>query len=295
MRLMPPSSTPRSSSLWQSSLSGLLKSAPPHLCVPRPTSLTTMSLPPRRFRRMPLTVPTTSFVAGPAARPIDGSWNGRLTMRVPADAWRSTARRFVRSASVAAARSANLSRRIANCCACCAVIAVRVVAACTTTLTADSTPRANRALTAPPLLVGFRCSTASTWPRRASWRCRRASARARVPFGGCAGVSRPCSHACGGDYDGPRAAAVRRIRHRPAAIDGAGRVPWTPSRGDRGCARRRDSIVGASRRRPQPAAEAPAAARASQSCRGSIESPDTSDAARAAVADDHGCLGRRRG
>lgn len=155
MRLMPPSSTPRSSSLWQSSLSGLLKSAPPHLCVPRPTSLTTMSLPPRRFRRMPLTVPTTSFVAGPAARPIDGSWNGRLTMRVPADAWRSTARRFVRSASVAAARSANLSRRIANCCACCAVIAVRVVAACTTTLTADSTPRANRALTAPPLLHGF--------------------------------------------------------------------------------------------------------------------------------------------
>ena len=241
MRLMPPSSTPRSSSLWQSSLSGLLKSAPPHLCVPRPTSLTTMSLPPRRFRRMPLTVPTTSFVAGPAARPIDGSWNGRLTMRVPADAWRSTARRFVRSASVAAARSANLSRRIANCCACCAVIAVRVVAACNCTTTADG-------LTHLVLSQHLRCSTASIWPRRASWRCRRASARARVPFGGCAGVSRPCSHACGGDYDGPRAAAVRRIRHRPAAIDGAGRVPWTPSRGDRGCARRRDSRVGASRR-----------------------------------------------
>ena len=156
MRLMPPSSTPRSSSLWQSSLSGLLKSAPPHLCVPRPTSLTTMSLPPRRFRRMPLTVPTTSFVAGPAARPIDGSWNGRLTMRVPADAWRSTARRFVRSASVAAARSANLSRRIANCCACCAVIAVRVVPVPHDDAADGSlNPRASQLCTAPPLLHGF--------------------------------------------------------------------------------------------------------------------------------------------
>ena len=73
-RFTPPPSTARSSSAAHAASSGALKSADAQRCVPSATSLTTMSPPPSRLRRIPFTVSTTSpvgrgFAPSPGAAP----------------------------------------------------------------------------------------------------------------------------------------------------------------------------------------------------------------------------------